>query len=100
MWGCGRFSIGLPKLSRNQQQADFQSAAGCHPAPHREESSRRAKDQRFSGADDRLSSSAAYPDSQATTGKENATRPRGDMDLTYASNRSTPAVINSGLAQR
>jgi len=30
---CGRLSIGLPKLSRNQQQADFQSAAGCHPAP-------------------------------------------------------------------
>jgi hypothetical protein len=32
MWGrlvtCGRLSIGLPKLSRNQQQADFQSAAG------------------------------------------------------------------------
>jgi hypothetical protein len=37
MWGrlvtCGRLPIGLPKLSRNQQQADFQSAAGCHPAP-------------------------------------------------------------------
>jgi len=29
---CGRLAIGLPKLSRNQQQADFQSAAGCHPA--------------------------------------------------------------------
>src|SRR5258708_23929165 len=37
MWGrlvtCGRLSIGLPKLLRNRQQADFQSAAGCHPAP-------------------------------------------------------------------
>src|SRR5260221_10538500 len=37
MWGgfvtCGRLSIGLPKLSRDQQQADFQSAAGYHPAP-------------------------------------------------------------------
>src|SRR5258706_11686733 len=37
MWGrlvtCGRLAIGLLKLSRNQQQADFQSAAGCHPAP-------------------------------------------------------------------
>src|SRR5216684_7055832 len=37
MWGrlvtCGRLAIGLPKLSRNQQQADFQSAAGYHPAP-------------------------------------------------------------------
>jgi len=37
MWGrlvtCGRLSIGLPKLSSNRQQADFQSAAGCHPAP-------------------------------------------------------------------
>src|SRR5258706_11113782 len=35
MWGrlatCGRLSIGLPSLSRNQQQTDFQAAAGCHP---------------------------------------------------------------------
>jgi len=37
LWGrmasCGRLEIGLPKLSRNQEQADFQSAAGYQPAP-------------------------------------------------------------------
>src|SRR5205807_3462696 len=31
---CGRLSIGLPKLSRNRQHADFRSAAGCRPGCH------------------------------------------------------------------
>src|SRR5437588_11621612 len=63
MWGrlvtCGRLSIGLPKLSRNRQQADLQSAAGCHPAYKQrygigwKKSSRAAKILMFSNADDR-----------------------------------------------
>src|SRR5216684_8976114 len=35
MWGrlvtCGRLEIGLLLISRKFRQADFQSAAGCHP---------------------------------------------------------------------
>jgi hypothetical protein len=33
MASCGRLLIGLLAIKRKLQQADCQSAAGCHPAP-------------------------------------------------------------------